>query len=156
MPISPDILIAEQVKGALNGQTFSEAFTAERVYSTEWSEKDELTDLMVGVWAGDPSAQLWEREQLLIGHQVGVTFAKKVSKASLADIDALADLVNEVALWLELRSVTAGGELYANTGWDYIVRVDASRLMRQLQAGGGVTYTGMFASAIQFNYEAQS
>jgi len=40
MATSPDILIANEITTAINGAVLSVAFTAERLYSAEWSVTD--------------------------------------------------------------------------------------------------------------------
>jgi len=153
MATSPDIQITELIKTAVNAETFSQGFTAERVYSADWSVKDELSELQVGVWPGESEAELWERTSLRKSYQVGITFAKILTRASLDEIDALGDLVNEVVESIELITVTASGLSYANKGWEYLVRFDDSRLDRNKNTDGTITYTGLFASAIVFNFE---
>jgi len=153
MATSEDILIADEISDALNGESFSIAFTSERLYVSDWDAKEELVDLQVGVWPAESAMQLWEREQVEESFRIGLSFAQKISAALRSDVDLLCDLVTEVKDFLELKGVTlADGRVYENTGWEYLARFAESRLDRNKGADGIVRYTGMFASAIVFDY----
>lgn len=156
MANSADILIANEIVTGLNGQAFSQAFTAERVYAADWDLKSELNDLQVGVWLGESNADVFERRLLLKSYRTGISIAKKVSAATVSEIDALCDLVTEVLDFLELTVVELGdGRQYVNQGWEYLLRFDDTALDRNKGADGTVKYTGLFASVIVFDFVSQ-
>ena len=156
MAISADILIAEEITTALNGQSFSLPFTAERLYVADWDIKEELSSLQLGIWPAESSAELWERDELLKSYRIGLSFAQKVAAATRDDLDALCDLVTEVQQFLELKTVVLGnGRSFVNEGWEYVVRFAETRLDRNKGADGTVKYTGLFASVLVFDYQAE-
>jgi len=104
------------------------------------------------VWPGGSIAEPGERKLLAKGYRIGLSFAQRVSKATVAEIDALADLVTEVADFLELTQVVAGGINYVNQGWEYLIRFDDSQLDRNKDSDDVVRYTGLFASVIVFDF----
>lgn len=153
MATSPDLQIADKITTAIDAEVFSMAFDAERVYQADWDVKEELESLQVAVWPAEASAEAWERRQLSKTYRIGISFAKRVSKLILADVDALPDLVNEVAEFLELTTVTLDdGRQYVNQGWEFLLRFDDSRLNRNKDADSVVRYTGLFASVIVFEF----
>lgn len=153
MPTSADILIANEIVTAINAAELSLDVTAERVYAADWDLKKELADLQCGVWPAETTAEPWQRNRLQKTHRIGVSFAKKVSAVPIADLDALCDLVNEVAELLELTVVELEDERsFVNQGWEYVLRFDAGRLDRNKGADGSIKYTGVFASMLEFDF----
>lgn len=156
MPTSPDLLICDDVVAALNAavaeETFSLPFTAERLYVADWDMKSELGELVCGVWPASAESGLLERKRQLKNWEIGVTFAKRVAKATLAQIDVLSDLVEAVRVFLALKGITTGGRRFQWIGDDYLLRASEARLER-LKTPDGVQYTGVFASVFTLTYE---
>jgi len=151
---SPDILIADEIVTAINAPAFSQAFVAERLYAPDWDEKDELGSLQVGVWPNDETVEIWERPNLLKTYEINLGFAKRVEAVSRDTLDGLMDLVNEVAVFLDLQTVELGdGRQYYFIGREYLIRFATSFLDRNKGADDSVKYTGKFASAFTITYQ---
>lgn len=154
MPVqSADILIADEIVSAINAAELSLDVTAERLYAADWDIKAELSTLQVGVWPAETTAEAWQRNKLQRTYRIGITFAKRVSAATIATLDALCDLVEEVVALIELSLATLDdGRAFVNQGWEYVMRFDANRLDRNKGADEIVRYTGVFASMVSFDF----
>lgn len=155
MSISEDIDIADEITAALNAGAFGLPFVAERVYAADWDLKSELSDLQVGVWPAESAAEAFERELLDKSYRIGVSFAQRIAKMVRDDVDALMHLVKSVQEFLELTLVTIpDGRQYLNQGWEYVLRFNDAFLDRHKDAAGDVTYTGLFASILVFDFQS--
>ena len=156
MPTSEDILIADVITTDLAGETFSQTVDVERLWVADWDLKKELVGtIRVGVWPAEASGQNWERDSVLRTYTIGIGITTKVAKATAADIDALADLVDEIRKHLELAGVAIpSGKGFDFMGWEYLVRFSDERLDRHKDDAGVVTYTGLFASALTLVYQS--
>lgn len=154
MPVqSADILIADEIVSAINAAELSQDVTAERLYAADWDIKTELSTLQIGVWPAEAIAEAWQRNTLQRSYRIGITIAQKVSAATIATLDALCDLVEEVVALIELSVATLDdGRTFVNQGWEYVMRFDANRLDRNKGADNTVRYTGVFASMISFDF----
>lgn len=165
MTNSPDILIADEITAAINAEVFSLPFVAERLYVSDWDIRSELAgdaaqtigNLQVGVWPAESSGELWERQQFLDSYRTGLSFATRVAKASRSDLDALIDLVDEVRNFLAPKDgpqvvTIPDGRRFINDGWEYLLRFDERRLDRKKTDAGNVEYTGVFGSALVFDF----
>lgn len=149
-------LIAAEIVTAVNAESFSMPFVAERAYLPDWSIKDELGDLQCIVWPSDPSAEMWERSGMLETYKVGVSFAKTVEAVEISVIDGLAGLVKEVVRFLELKDIelTSDNRQFWFMGWDFLEFVSDRGLDRNKGRDGIPKYTGVFHSHFVLDYQA--
>ena len=153
---APDIALADDIVLTLNSQSFSYAFDAERVYVPDWDEKSELSSLQCAVWPEDPTADPWERDELLKSYPIAVAFAQRLQSKTRAELDSLCNLVTEVTDFLELTVFEVGGLTFANQGWESRLRFNMNSLDRHKHDDGSIGYTGIFASVFSFPYQLVS
>lgn len=153
MASSPDILIRNEIVTGLNAETFSLSFDAEAMYATDWDMKTELNQLQVGIWASDTTAEAWERNKMLETFRIGMTIVKKVSAATVSELDDLLDFVREIVKFIELSvAVVPSGDRYVNQALEYLLRFNDSTLDRNKGTDGIPKYTGLFSSVVVFDF----
>jgi len=102
--VSVVVDIAEAVKEALNGHSFSQPFTATRQYRPAFELKD-MTDLHVTVVPHAVEVTSLSRSMQQYDVQVHVAVQKKFTEDSPAELDPLMDLVEEVMDFFRLRKL---------------------------------------------------
>lgn len=101
--------IADAVVTELNGApegTFREAFTAQRLYQPVF-DLAEMKTLHVTVVPNAVDLQAAGRDLMQEDHAIDVAIQKKLDSGDNAEIDALMDLVQDVADFFKLRRLTA-------------------------------------------------
>ena len=98
--------IAEAVKDELNGETFSQEFTAERHYQPLF-ELPDMKTLHVTVVPKGVEVTPAGRSNNHYDYQVDVAVQKKFGKGDAAELDPLVGLVEEIADFFRLRRLTA-------------------------------------------------
>jgi hypothetical protein len=100
MPTDSTVVdIADAIVTALNGGTFSQAFTATRKFAPILDLK-ELSTLHVTVVPKESATTISTRASDLIDEVVDVAIQKKVTAKEGAPVDAMMKLVDEVRLFL--------------------------------------------------------
>jgi len=152
-----DIELADAIAAWINGRSYPEQLSAERVYVAEWDDKDELGELQVGVWTAETSAEAYERDAPLRRARIGVTVAKRVSAVSRQTIDGLLATADAVNKSLELQSfaVTEGNYVH-NGDSESVTRGGGASLQRKKTRDGAITYTGHFACITIFDFVLNS
>lgn len=90
--------LADAVVAALNGEAFSQAFTAERSYRVT-ADLTELVALKVAVLPGAQSGGVLSRGQRLTDYRIDIGLRKK-TEGAVGEYDALMALAEEVADFL--------------------------------------------------------
>ena len=98
--------IADAVVEELNGESFSQAFTAVRAYVPRYEVKD-LKDLTVTVIPGPLAIEGATRGSEKYDYTIMVGIQKKVDDDTPASVDPLMDLVEEIADFLTGRRLTS-------------------------------------------------
>lgn len=93
-------VIADAVTASLNAGTFSQPFTAQRVYQPAFT-LEELAELRVSVVPRSTAIAVSSRDAGQFDHVIDVGVQKKV--ADDGEIDGLLDLVEEIADHLRLK-----------------------------------------------------
>jgi len=96
---------AEAVAAALNGHAFDQGFEATRAYRPEF-ELREMDRLHVTVVPGNMEEERFDRACMLFRPRVDVAVQKKVDVGKVDQIDALMDLVQDIAAFLRDRELT--------------------------------------------------
>lgn len=109
MPLVTEV--ADVVTAELNGQTFSQSFTAERHYLPVF-ELPEMKTLHVTVVPKGMTVTQIARNKSAYDLQVDVAVQKKFEAGDLSELDPLLMLVEEVGDFFRFR--TLSGSLYAN------------------------------------------
>lgn len=153
---SSDIALADDIVAELNSaeRDWSLEFTAERTWIPEWSLRgSELNALRVSVnpWI-DPSGELEERNAFAEMWPIDITIAQRLGSKTLAELDGLANLVEELRQFLALQQfLLPDDRLFVGMGFQYLARFDPSQLDRVPQ-GNQVRYSGVFLSAFRVPY----
>ena len=105
--------IADAVAAALNGETWSQEFTAERSYVPVWNQSD-LATLQVAVV---PRTEVSQRESRVISihtYSVDIVVAKKMADVTNAELDPYVTLAEEIAdYWRDNHLLTLSGGVRA-------------------------------------------
>ena len=132
--------IAEAVKDELNGGSFSQPFTAERHYQPVFELKDMKT-MHVTVVPKDIEMQLATRSSSQHDCRIDVAIQKKLETADLAEIDAMMDLVEEIAAFLCRRKLASVvGALWIKTANEPISATEHMEQFRQFTSILTLTY----------------
>ncbi|MBT9156655.1 MAG: hypothetical protein DDT37_01643 [Firmicutes bacterium] len=94
--------IADAVIRALNGRSFSLAFTAVRKSVPMWS-REELSTLRVMVIPSTYSSEIQDRGRRTSLYSVDIAVQRAVDPASLSAVDALLDLLDEIDSFLSMK-----------------------------------------------------
>lgn len=135
--------ISEAVKDFINGQTYSETFTAVRRYAPQY-DLDDLTELIVTVVPATATAQTISRSAATyeIGIDIGVQ--KKLPSGIDCDlpenVDGLMDLVEEIEESVRFQSFALDGG--PNAFWVRSER-DMAYIPEHMM-GKPQTFTGVF------------
>ena len=136
--------IAEAVKVALNAGSFSANFTAERAYMPR-KELSTLTRLAVLVVPkAIEQTRLDRRNSVREEVQIDVAVMQKVASDNVSAVDALADLVQEIADYLRETEIDAGD---IDAGW---MRCENSPIYSPDMLDG----SGAFVSVLTITYHA--
>ena len=104
MPLVADI--AEAVKTDLNGGTFSQPFTAERLYQPLF-ELPDMQQLHVTVVPSGVAVLPATRKQCFIDVTVDVAVQKKFAQGDAVELDPLMALVEEIRVFFQLQRLAA-------------------------------------------------
>jgi hypothetical protein len=104
--------IADAVVAELNAGTFSQSFTAQRLYRPEFDLR-EMAALHVTVVPRGVETLTVSRSSVQYDVSVDVAVQQKLSGESNAEIDPLMNLVEEIATFFRLRRLSA----YPNASW---------------------------------------
>jgi len=99
--------IADAVVAAMNGPTFSRAFTAQRSYLPIFDLKD-MVDLHVTVVPKAVSSEASSRNASQEEYQIDVAVQQKVASLEPVSIDPLMAIVQEIVDFWRLRRVMIG------------------------------------------------
>lgn len=108
------VTIAEQVKTEINAHTFTLAITAVRKYLPEFDLKD-MAALHCTVVPKSVETETQSRESESDDVQIDVVLQQLADPANLTTVDALMSLVQEVADFFRLRSLTDGSASWVKT-----------------------------------------
>lgn len=148
-----DVDLSEKVKDVLDAATLSMAFTPERVYVPDWDLRKDLGTLQVCTFPDARTAERRDRSSMKKTARVGVALAKRLQDRTLAEIDDLLALGQEISDLLELQPVTTdGGKVFSCISWEDRIRFDPSQLQRDTPASGDAVYSGVFLAVTVFNY----
>ena len=98
--------VAEAVKDELNAGSFSAEFTAQRLYQPHYELKD-MKVLHVSVVPASTALSLADRKSTRRDEQIHVAVQEKLQTADNDEIDALMDLVQEIADHFHTRRLNA-------------------------------------------------
>ncbi len=98
--MSTIVAIADAVAASLNAGTFSQPFSAQRLFQPAFT-LEELADLKVSVVPRSTAISVSSRDAGQFDHAIDVGVQKKVADDS--EIDGLLDLVEEIADHLRLK-----------------------------------------------------
>ena len=129
--------VAEAVKDALNGETFTQEFTATRTQLPEFQLSD-MSDLHVTVVPRSDvgTALTRNQDEHLIG--VDVAVQQRLSEVSNTTVDALMSLVQEIADFLNRRTID--GAIWIKTESDPVFAPEHLRELRQFTSVLKITY----------------
>ena len=140
MTVSASIDIPTAVTAELNAATFSQSFTAKRSYLSEF-ELPEMADLHVTVVPRGIIKAPLSRSALACDVQVDIGVQKKLAGDGNAEIDALLNLVEEIAEFFEQRHLTAiPGAVWVKTEHKLLYAADHLDELRQFTAVVTLTF----------------
>jgi len=132
--------IAEAVKTELNAEAFGMAFTAERAYLPEYDLQD-MSVLTVTVVPKAMDGERVARSAEQVDYQIDVGVQKKLATASVAEIDALMALVQEIADRLRFRRLAEKPDaLWVRTQNEPVYSVEHLSQLRQFTSVLTLTY----------------
>ena len=99
--------IADALKASLNGASFSQPFTAERVWLVKFTLV-QLAELKVSVVPGQVTWQPMDRRRDDVRHAIDIAVQKRVDPSNNAQVDPLAALVQQIAHHCRALQLTAG------------------------------------------------
>ena len=99
--------IADAIVSELNGETFSQTFTAVRKWIAKWT-LSQLATLRVSVVPGPTTYEPMDRRRDDERHQVDIAIQQKIDPSSNTAIDALVTLLEEFVTHFRSRELTAG------------------------------------------------
>jgi len=137
--------IADAVVAEMNGQAFSQAFTAERKYQPTY-ELPDLQTLHVTVVPKSVTTAVASRSDDQVDYAVDVGVQKKFSAGDAADTEAdeLMALVEEIAAFLNRRPLAAApGVVWVRTQNEPIFSPEHFEQLRQFTSVLTVTYRAL-------------
>ena len=140
MTVSASIDIPAAVTAELNAATFSQSFTATRSYLPDF-ELPEMADLHVTVVPRGIIKTPLSRSALACDVQVDIGVQKKLPTGDNGEIDALLNLVEEIAEFFEQRHLTAiPGAVWVKTEHKPLYATDHLDELRQFTAVVTLTF----------------
>jgi len=131
------VTVAEAVKDALNGHTFTESFTTTRTQLPEFQLKD-MGTLHVTVVPRSDAAELLDRRNDIHVVAVDVAIQQRLETVDNDTLDALLALVQEIADFLNRRAM--GDAIWTQTQNDPVYAPDHLRELRQFTSILRITY----------------
>ncbi len=135
------IAIAEAVKDELNGQLFSQGFTAERHYQPVY-ELTDMKTLHVTVVPKGLEIEPISRAETAGDYQIDVSVQKKFTIGDNTELDAMMELVSEIADFLTRLRLTIGAAtaLWLKTENEPVFAAEHIEMFRQFTSVLTMTY----------------
>lgn len=156
LPLSSDVALADDIVSELQQRSWLLPFTVERTWVPEWTVRGgELETLQVSI---NPSIEaqgsITERDSIFERWTIDVTICQRVANLTRAELDGLADLVEQLRQFLDLATFTlSDGRVFYGQGYEYLARFDPLALERTRAAEGDIErFSGVFKSAFQVTY----